>query len=492
MLLKKQYLALWAALAIVSSASADWREVAPGIEYAEMRLPGPVEVFVARADRSNKGWALDTMMAQGSAKGAMQTVPAMAEHYDETVNFRGEQYDAKVAINGSYFNMKTGVPFGGEVVGGWFVRRFDEYAGGSGFFWTLDGRAVLGGNIRNGAKWHRAIFADGETLNIHKTNDPRGTDELGLYTWQYAGRTDSTEAGVEVVVRMSRPVGVNAGEGGVPGRIVDVREGTGGTPLLYDHVVLSGHGQAAGNLRKHAKKGDELRLDLTVTDFGNEDIGLAPADWTGAYCTLPAATYILVNGNVPRHWEAKAAKLAQEGKKHGSVVKDPRTLVAFNDKYVYFVVIDGRSPRSIGMNFTDCGNFCRDELEATYAVTQDGGGSSTLWVDGNVMNHPSDKDKEGVPGRLRPVANGYLIALLKPARRSKVFSAGSKVKLTEAPEPRLGPGIQFGLAGPAKPGGQGTVLDHPLSGIHAKGAFWWNCRFPEGESWVREDQLKRP
>lgn len=491
MLHNRLLLKLLCVLPLTSAIGADWREVAPGIEYTELALPGPVEVFVARADRTKKTWTLDLMMAKGLAKGSRETVPEMAQRYDETVNFRGEQYDAKIAINGSYFNPTTGVPFGGQIAGGWLVRRFDEYAGGSGFFWTIDRQAMLGGNIRNGAKWHRAIFADGHTQNIHQLNDPRGKDELALYTWQYADRTDAVEAGVEVVVRMSRPIGINDGQGGAPGRIVDIRESTGESPLLYDHVILSGQGQAAQSLRKHARKGDEVRLELTLTDFGNEDIGLPVADWKGAFATLPAATYILVKGMVPRHWEAKAEKLAKEGKKHGSVVRDPRTLVAFNDRYIYFVVIDGRSTRSIGMNFTECGNFCRDELKAEYAVTQDGGGSSTMWVDGQVRNRFTDRNKAGEPV-LRPVANGYLLALVEPAKRSKQFAPGKKVAVAGQAELKLGPGSQFALASPVAPTALGTLLDHPLSGIQAKGTYWWNCRFQEGEGWMREQDLRRP
>ena len=36
------------------------------------------------------------------------------------------------------------------------------------------------------------------------------------------------------------------------------------------------------------------------------------------------------------------------------------------------------------MTFTETGFFCRDVLQATDAILQDGGGSSTLWVDGKV------------------------------------------------------------------------------------------------------------
>ncbi len=49
------------------------------------------------------------------------------------------------------------------------------------------------------------------------------------------------------------------------------------------------------------------------------------------------------------------------------------TRYAFNDRYIYFLVIDGRSKESVGMTFTEAGFFCRDELKASHAALQDGG-----------------------------------------------------------------------------------------------------------------------
>lgn len=474
------------------AAGAEWRQIAPGIEYIEDTLPGPAQVYVARADRQQKTWTIDAMMANGSAKGARETVPDMVARCDDTVNFRGEQLDAKIAINGSYFNPKTGVPFGGEIVGGWFVRRWDEYSGGSGFFWTIDRHPVLGGNIHNGPKFQQAIFADGTTLNIDKLNDPRGKNELALYTWQYADKTDATEPGIEVVVRMSGPTWIMPDDGGVPGEIVGVRETTGDTTLLYDHVILSGHGKAADALRKSAKVGQQVKINLTLKDFGNKDIGQDEADWRGAYASIPTAQYILIKGNVPRHWEKKAAKYAAEGKTHGSVVKAPRTLIAYNDRYVFFAVVDGRWARSPGMTFTEAGEFCRDYLKADYAVNQDGGGSSTMWVEGEVRNHVSDFRTDDKPGELRPVANGYFIASVSPAKRSDAFKAGAAVTTAGAAELRRGPGPHFGVTASLPAQTRGRLLTHNLSGVQIKGEYWWNCRFGPNEGWLPQKSLAKP
>ncbi|MBI4581059.1 MAG: hypothetical protein HY718_15250, partial [Planctomycetes bacterium] len=322
-----RYLASLSILAFTGPLTLAGRQVAPGLDYEERVLAGPVKVYIARADRTRGHWLIDTMIAKGTAKGARETVPQMADRYQDTVGFRGQHYDVKVAVNGDYFTMSTGVPTGGQIIGGWFVRRYGEYSGGSGLIWTLDGEAVLGANVRNGPKWQRIVFADGTETRIDKLNDPRGRDELALYTWHYADRTDTGEAGVDVVVRMSSPICIMPEGGGVPGEVVAIRKGAGGTSLLYDHVVLSGHGTAGERLLAHARVGEQLRVDLRLQDFGNEGIGLGAADWRGAYASLGAAAYILVDGKVPRHWERKAAEYAKRGETHGSVKRDPRTLL---------------------------------------------------------------------------------------------------------------------------------------------------------------------
>jgi len=486
-----QSLRLYAIVLCLAEAglAADWTPVAPAISYREYTLDGPVRVFAARADRSMKNWTFDSMTSLGTIKGGFETIPDMAVRYDDTVTFDGRRYDVKVAINGDYLDVKTSTALGGQIISGWFVKRFGEYVGNSGFVWTADGGCFLGGNVRNSPALQRVVFADGFEMKINRLNEPRGKDELVLYTPHYADNTGTGNDGIEVLVQVSAPVAIMPRRPGTKCQINRIREDAGSTPLPFDHVVLSAHGQAAATLRKHAKAGETLHIDLRLTDFGNEGIGQPPADWTNAYASLGGPKTVLINGKVPRDWEAKAARYAAEGKKHGSVVKDPRTAIAFNDQYLYFVVIDGRSKESIGMTFTDVGNFCREEFEATNAILQDGGGSSTMWIDGQVKNTPSGKIGVDVAGRLRPVVNGCFIALVSPPKRSEVFRPGQQVRLKKECSLRLGPGTNYGQIRTIEAGAKAKTADHHLNGILAKGTSWWKCRGQAWEGWIPEDNL---
>ncbi len=87
----------------------------------------------------------------------------------------------------------------------------------------------------------------------------------------------------------------------------------------------------------------------------------------------------------------------------------PRSAVGYskNGRYVYLVVVDGRQPLySEGMTLRELAELMRS-IGASYAMNLDGGGSSTLVVQGasgqpRVLNSPIDLR---IPGHERPVAN---------------------------------------------------------------------------------------
>jgi hypothetical protein len=123
-------------------APTQWTEVGPGIGYRDMTMPGPVRVFIARADRSRDTWTVDSMTSMGTIKGGHETVPDMAKRYDDTVTWDGHRYEVKAAINGDYHDRTTGYAFGGQVIAGWYAKRFGDDGGMSGFFWTASARSA--------------------------------------------------------------------------------------------------------------------------------------------------------------------------------------------------------------------------------------------------------------------------------------------------------------------------------------------------------------
>ena len=73
-------------------------------------------------------------------------------------------------------------------------------------------------------------------------------------------------------------------------------------------------------------------------------------------------------------------------------------LINFNveklkDGIFLMVTGDGRSESSGGMSWQQLAEFVLEQ-GATDAMNLDGGGSTTMFLDGKVVNHPSDKEGE--------------------------------------------------------------------------------------------------
>jgi exopolysaccharide biosynthesis protein len=119
----------------------------------------------------------------------------------------------------------------------------------------------------------------------------------------------------------------------------------------------------------------ELRLETTP-------------DLTGATAALGGGPILLRRGEEPDWGERKR--------------RHPRTAIGWNREHLFLVVVDGRQAGlSIGMNYAELTALMR-RLGCAEAMNLDGGGSSTLWLGGDVMNSPSD-------GRERLVANSLIV-----------------------------------------------------------------------------------
>lgn len=92
-------------------------------------------------------------------------------------------------------------------------------------------------------------------------------------------------------------------------------------------------------------------------------------------------------------------------------IREPRTAIGINrnGRYLYMVVVDGRQPfYSDGATFQELAEILIEQ-GAYFAMSLDGGGSSTMVIEGEggapvVLNSPIDNY---IPGRERPVANHF-------------------------------------------------------------------------------------
>jgi exopolysaccharide biosynthesis protein len=110
---------------------------------------------------------------------------------------------------------------------------------------------------------------------------------------------------------------------------------------------------------------------------------------------------LIKNGKIDITWqEEKASKSFVE-------TRHPRTAVAkLKDGKFLMITVDGRSESSGGLSLYDLAALLL-EFGAVDAMNLDGGGSTTMFLDGKVVNKPSDKEGE------RKVSDAILVTLRK-------------------------------------------------------------------------------
>lgn len=555
-------LSLGAPVVGAQEAVEAWGEiVAPGIEYREYQLPDPVNVFVARMERNNPevNLTLESSIGQGRLSGGGETVSGMAQRYDGAINFWdqtwGNTNQVAVAINGFYFGPPfepAGVPWSGQVHSGWYAKRFTELQSGSGFAWNLDRSAFIGECVSHPAdKQQVAFFRNGLLLPdpyqyFDGINVARDDNEFILYTPQFGPDTGTTgsQDSIEILVQLKRPAlivpyaDMAAAE---KGEIVRIGNNKGSTALPFDHVVLSMHGtQKTAFLSKGVQVGDQVGISQKIKDCTNYPQNI----WDKTYASIGGAFYFLKDGTIQDFSGDPQAN-----------VRDPRTAIVFNNDYIYFIVVDGRDDaNSIGMTIPQLAAFAKNELGATYGIAQDGGGSSTMVVNGEVKNNTfcnivicknqhylplilnsgSQVQSSGMfPGKdaiihaqtsgqgpveqlsgdglplteeyyvyspdilQRLVANGMMMVVVQPKDISPIFTEGEVIKTSMEVNVRLGPGTNYGVIETVAADITGIVYnkDNDLNGVWAKGYYWWQVLLEIGDrdviGWVIEPGLTK-
>jgi hypothetical protein len=484
----------------VQAANSLWQPLAPGIDYREFHLPGPNRVYVARLQIDQPQAILESSIGQGRLSGGSETVREQAARYDQALNTWGGEWGSRnhvvVAINGSFFDPQTGVPWSGQIHSGWYAKRFADRQNSSGFVWTADRRAFIGACVlHRPGKQLVTLPKTGETFPFDGINVPHGENDLILYTPQYDAATPAIEEnqpGLEILVQLTRPLGFAPAPSMISGVVRQVREGEGSMLIPFDHVVLSAAGRAYQALKGKLAIGDELGISQELHHMMPDCRTPNPLSWEQAYASVAGSFIFLSDGVIPALDDL------------GAVLRNPRTAIALNEKYIYFIVVDGRdSLRSLGMSMAELGVFVKTRLGAVSGIALDGGGSSTMVVNGRVVNNPNAELDKPAPSITpspaastvskieRVVANGMLMVVVQPKEQSSRFQAGQSVSIVDTGEVnlRLGPGTNYAPLGVVSPGSRGVILEHPMNGVLAKGYFWWKIDFSGQVGWVNQDSL---
>jgi hypothetical protein len=498
-----------------------WDLIAPGIEYRKFQLPDPNNVFVVRMDRNNPGVTLESSIAQGKLSAGKETVSSMVTRYDQALNFWGGSANPPtwgmrnqvvVGINGSYYDLGSGIPQGGQVQSGWYVKRYDDLGGWSGFAWKLDRSAFIGECVFHNPQKQLVTYpATTNTQQITHVNTPRDADELILFTPQYNSRTGTSSSGVEVVVEMTRPTMILPAPAYASGFVRQIHNGEGNNLIPFNSIVLSASGTAAQTLLANVNVGSEIRISQEITSYEDDCSTPYSPNWTKTYASIQGAFFFLKNGQIRTFGDP------------GATERNPRTVIAFNEQYIFFIVVDGRDVyHSVGMTINELALFARDILGATWGVAQDGGGSSTMVINGLVVNntycnifgcqwkyatylplvnrnsqegqsvHLAESDIISSPAGIeRAVGNGMLMVIAQPKVNSTTFMPGDSVTTINDTEVRLGPGTNYAGFSSVPKGTHGSIEAqmNGLDGVLAKSTYWWYVDFGGVIGWVPEGAL---
>jgi exopolysaccharide biosynthesis protein len=132
--------------------------------------------------------------------------------------------------------------------------------------------------------------------------------------------------------------------------------------------------------------------DLVIWADGSASV-IREGDVTAAELAAQGAWQVLGFG--PGLVEDGAVTVAAGDEVDKAMASNPRTAIGVIAPLHYvFVVADGRTSASAGLSLAQLAQFMADQLGVQTAFNLDGGGSSTLWSDGAVVNQPTTNGRK--------------------------------------------------------------------------------------------------
>jgi hypothetical protein len=168
--------------------------------------------------------------------------------------------------------------------------------------------------------------------------------------------------------------------GGRPPRVLGGPIESGKTPIPDDGFVLSFGGRSPPPALGGLKRGRRVDLVPRYVPVSGDS-----GPWAAARDIVGGAGLLVKGGREIHDWAPEAFNPGFAELRH------PRTLIGVSgDGAIWLVTVDGRQPAlSAGMTLVELRSLAR-RLALTDALNLDGGGSTTMWVKGEVVNSPSD------------------------------------------------------------------------------------------------------
>jgi hypothetical protein len=341
------------------------RTIAPGVLLYHLESPalvdpaGPISIWVLRLDP--KRIDLQAALANDEIMG-VETVAGLAERHKPIA-----------AINAGFF-LPNGDPAGVMTIDGRLVSDTRRPRGAVGISRDKDGVKLAFARLRATASLvlqnSPAARKDGPatvTVPIDGIDTTRLRGQLMLFTPSYHADTDTAKGGLEWVIDRR-------------GRMVSGPHPGGKTKIPPGGFVLSFGGDVAPEPLRLLGRSTRVRLDVSYDPVEGE-----PKSWLLAQDIVGGAGLLIRDGRDVEDWSIERFNQGFAENRH------PRTMIGTSaDNTIWLVTVDGRQPeQSVGMSLVELRALAR-RLGLVNALNLDGGGSTTMWVQGQVLNRPSD------------------------------------------------------------------------------------------------------
>lgn len=355
---------LWLIFLCFSINAQEFKTIQNGIEYAEMTRESDnttVKINLLRLDLTKV--RLDVVHALDAAIGT------------ELTSSMAKRHGAIAAINSGFFRLDRSI-FAGENVSSLMI----------------DGKLLSEGKNRRVAlrinnnenktsvdisriDAYPSLAGYGKDLIVSGVNRELKDDELVLFTPEFSRTTLTDFNSSELIVENNKVVKiVNSGSNVIP----------------KNGFILSASGKRREDLSKYFKIRGTVSVGfqmLSVKTAADGEI-LSLSDNFTVEDIVSGVPQLIKNGKIEITWqEEKSSKDFVE-------TRHPRTAVAkLKDGKFLMITVDGRSESSGGIRLDDLAELLL-KLGAIDAMNLDGGGSTTMFLDGKVVNKPSDKEGE--------------------------------------------------------------------------------------------------
>lgn len=280
----------------------------------------------------------------------------------QTLSALASEQQALAALNGSFFAIGgKGNPLGLLVKDGRLLSAPIYSRTSVGVF--PGGRVLFGNPTFSGRL--RTPFGD---LPLDGLNQPPMTGKIVLYSPEYGETTATRKRGLEFTVR--------------GGRVVD--RGSHGSPIPRDGFVFAWLGPRPPRALLQLRPGSPVRFEY----------GLTPP-WNLSRFALGGGPRLLREGEVAVN--AREERFKPSFRR----TRAPRSALGItSDHRLFLVAVDGRRPpKDAGVNLDELAHLMKS-LGCRDAMNLDGGGSTTMWLAGEVINTPSGKTERKISSAL--------------------------------------------------------------------------------------------